>query len=116
MRINQKVRYGVACLYELSKNPQGYTDANLVAHRQEIPTAYAQKVLQLLAQAGLVIGLKGSGYRLASPLETITVLKVMEALSADQSGVEHEGEIGIVIEQRVREALDTISLACLSNK
>ena len=113
MRINQKVRYGVACLYELSKNPEGFTDANLIAHRQEIPPAYAQKVLQLMAQARLVQGVKGAGYKLALPLENITVLKVMEVLSAESALEEAPRESSVVIEQKIKQALGAISLSCL---
>lgn len=113
MRINQKVRYGVACLYELSKNPEEYTDANLIAHRQEIPPAYAQKVLQLMAQANLIHGMKGSGYKLTVPLENITVLKVMEALTAEKSAEEFHPESSVVVEQKIKQALGSISLSCL---
>ncbi len=113
MRINQKVRYGVACLYELSKEPEGFTDANLIARRQDIPPAYAQKVLQLMAQANLVQGMKGAGYKLSVPLENITVLKVMEVLSAESITEETPRKSSIVIEQKIKQALGSISLSCL---
>ena len=113
MRINQKVRYGVACLYELSKDPEGFTDANIIAHRQEIPPAYAQKVLQLMAQANLIQGMKGAGYKLIVPLENITVLRVMEVLSAESAEEETPRESSVVIERKIKQALGSISLSCL---
>ncbi len=115
MRINQKVRYGVACLFELSRNQTEFLDANLIAHRQGIPPAYAQKVLHLMAQANLIQSMKGAGYRLTTPLEKITVLNVLEILSAESLAEETPRESSLLIEQKIKEALGSISLSCLGN-
>ncbi len=114
MRINQKVKYGVACLFELSKTPVEFQDAEQIAKKQNIPPAYAQKVLQSLAHAGLVIALKGVGYRLAKPLSNITALEVMEALTIDVDPTASNPDIGIQLEKRVNMALCSFTLAELS--
>src|SRR5260221_10639357 len=83
MKLNQKVRYGVGCLFELSKNPYEYMEADEIAKRQTIPAAYAQKILQTLAHEGFVYSMKGLGYKLARPLGEITALSLIDSLSKD---------------------------------
>lgn len=111
MRINQKVKYGVACLFELSKNIDHYMDADEVSSRQNIPPAYGHKILQAMAHAGLVYALKGVGYRLARPLTDITALEVMEALSTDVDPNASTPDMGFLLEQRVNKALGSFTLA-----
>lgn len=111
MRINQKVKYGVACLVELAKSPTEFHDADRVAQAQNIPHAYAQKVLQTLAHAGMVFALKGAGYRLARPLANITALEVMEALTAEADPNATNPESGFQLEKRVNQALGSFTLA-----
>src|SRR5690349_14523171 len=100
MRINQKVKYGVACLFELSKTPTEFIDTDQLATKQHIPPAYAQKVLQSMARAGLIYSLKGVGYRLTRPLSNITALEVMEALTAEHDASTDTMQIGAQLEKR----------------
>jgi Rrf2 family protein len=116
MRINQKVKYAVACLFELALSPMEFLDATTLAFARNIPPAYAHKVLQNLARAGLVIALKGVGYRLARPLADITVLQVMEALASDTVHESVVPELGLRLEKRVNEALGHCSLAELKGR
>lgn len=111
MRINQKVKYGVACLFELAKTPTEFLDTEHIAAKQHIPPAYAQKVLQAMARVGLIYSLKGAGYRLTRPLSNITALEVMEALTADNDTSINDMEIGIQLEKRVNKALGSFTLA-----
>ena len=110
MRINQKVKYGVACLFELSKFALEFLDAEHIAKNQNIPIAYAQKVLQSLAHAGLVFSVKGVGYRLARPLANITALEVMEALTSDVDQNVSAPDMGALLERRVNLALCSFTL------
>ena len=114
MRINQKVKYGVACLFELAKNPTEFSEAERIATNQCIPFAYAQKVLQTLAHTGMVFAVKGVGYRLARPLGSITALEVMEALTAEMDPAAMSQEIGQRLEKRVNQALGSFTLAELA--
>jgi Rrf2 family protein len=111
MRINQKIKYGVACLFELSKTPIEFRDAGDISTKQNIPPAYAQKVLQSMAHAGLIFALKGVGYRLTRPLSRITALEVMEALTVEMDPNATNPDIGVLLEKRVNEALGSFTLA-----
>ncbi len=111
MKVNQKVRYGVACLFELAKTYGDHVDAEQLAERLSIPHAYAHKVLQNMAHAGIVIALKGVGYRLARPLTDITALHVMDALSTESDTSAPLMDIGANLERRIKQALDGVSLS-----
>ena len=106
MKINQRVRYGISCLFELSKHIGEYVDADAIASAQNIPNAYAQKVLQTLSHAGLVWSLKGTGYRLARPLSEITAYQVIEALTGDVTTHENSISFGSLLEERINKALN----------
>jgi len=116
MKLNQKVRYGVGCLYELSKYSTDYMDAELIAVHQGIPGAYAHKVLQLLSHAGLVFAQKGMGYKLARPLSEITALEVIELLTSDLDPNASNPDIGKRLEKRINEELGNFTLDELIKK
>jgi Rrf2 family protein len=116
MKINQTVRYGVACLYELSKHVGDYLDAHQLAALQNIPPAYAQKVLQGLARAGLVFAQKGVGYKIVRPLIDITALDVIEALTNEADAGATSPDLGNVLEMKINKALGTVSLGDLITK
>lgn len=110
MRLNQKVRYAVACLFELSKHLGMFIGADAIAHRQNIPPAYAHKVLQAMAHAGFVISQKGLGYKLARPLAEITALEVIETLTADVDPNASNPDMGILLESRINKVLESVTL------
>ena len=110
MVLNQKVRYGVGCLYELSKTPHEYTQGDSIAHRQLIPAAYTHKVLQSLARAGLVYSQKGLGYKLARALSSITARDVIDALTLDEDPNSTNPDLGLRLEERLNEWLEKITL------
>ncbi len=111
MRLNQKVRYGLECLFELAKAPSEFIDAERLSTARSIPPAYAQKVLQALTHAGIVNSQKGSGYRIVRPLQNITALDVMNALTKEDAHAEHTGH---VLESRINEALSRMTLDALA--
>ncbi len=108
MKINQKVRYGVACLYELSKNPHEYKHTDEIAAKQSIPTAYAHKVLQSMAHSGLIQSMKGFGYKLQKPLSEITALQVIDALSKEETP--NNSVIGSLLDARINKALGSFTI------
>lgn len=110
MRLNQKIRYGLECLFELAQSPAEFTDADQLATKRNIPHAYAQKVLQSLAHAGLVHSQKGTGYRIARPLQDITALEVMDALTTQEAQIQRSGH---VLEFRINQALANMTLDAL---
>lgn len=109
MRLTQSVRYAVMCLFELAKRPLEYFETESLARTLEIPPAYAHKVLQAMAHAGLVIGLKGSGYKLARPLAHISALDVIEALTKDATAA-RIGDAGFLLERKINQALENCKL------
>ncbi len=113
MRLSQSVRYAVMCLFELAKLPVDYFQADALARSLDIPPAYAHKVLQAMAHAGLVVGVKGSGYKLARPLAHISALEVIEALTKEPSSMNFS-DVGFLLERRINEALGKCSLAELN--
>lgn len=113
MKINLKVRYGLACLFELAKTPAEYVEAERIAAARAVPPAYAQKVLQSLARAGLVLSQKGSGYRLTRPLADINALEVVQALSAEEAAP--AAGPGVLLERRIESALAGVTLDVLAS-
>lgn len=114
MKLNQKVKYGVACLFELAKKATEYLDADELARRQNIPPAYVHKVLQTMSHANLVYAMKGVGYRISRPLSEITALEVIEALTAEMDPNASNPDMGILLEKRVNKALESFTLAELA--
>jgi Rrf2 family protein len=110
MKLQQKVRYGVACLYELSKHPGEYLDTETLTKTQNIPCAFAHKILQQLCHAGLVIAHKGLGYKLARPLENITAAEIIDVLTADTETPTGNSDIGVLLENRIHKALSSFTL------
>ena len=114
MKLNHKVRYGIACLLELSKSLGEFIDAEFIAARQAIPPAYAHKVLQALAHAQIVMSQKGLGYRLARPLANITALEVIEALTISAGTDTVIAGPGDAIERRIQFTLGSMTLGELA--
>ena len=111
MRLNQKVRYGVSCLFELAQCYGDHIDADQLSKRLSIPPAYAHKVLQALSHAGMVSSLKGVGYRLTRPLREITALQVINALTVDADTRGPVLSASQQLERRIQTALDGVTLA-----
>ncbi|MFH1619545.1 MAG: Rrf2 family transcriptional regulator [bacterium] len=84
MKMNRTLAYGLACLQYLGNGhhtSSEWIEIKEIAQRQNLPAAYCNKVLQALTHAGLVESHRGKGYRLARPLEKISVWDVMEAFT-----------------------------------
>ena len=113
MKVSQKVRYGLDCLFELSKSPAEYVDGERLATKRGIPPAYAQKVLQTLTHAGLLFSQKGLGYRIARPLQDITALEVINALSREEQSFVFVGA-GHVLEMKINNTLASVTLDALN--
>jgi Rrf2 family protein len=110
-RLNQKTRYALDCLFELSRTPDEFVDAQHVAMARKVPPAYAQKILQALSQAGIVHAQKGAGYQLARPLAAISALEVVRAVELADVRGSHVDEHPL--ERRIHTALATVTLKTL---
>lgn len=109
MKLSQTVRYAVMCLFELAKMPFEFFDAESLSTRLNIPPAYTHKVLQSLAHAGLIISMKGAGYKLSRPLNNISALEVIEALSKEPA-ILQVTDASVLIEKRINAALKDCTL------
>jgi Rrf2 family protein len=80
MKTTKTVAYALACLQKLAEHAGEYVQACEIALAQEIPQAYCQKILLALSNAGIVESVKGRGFMLLKPFESITTLEVLQAL------------------------------------
>jgi Rrf2 family protein len=110
MKLSLSVRYGAACLFELSQSPEKFLDAQNMATRLNIPSAYIHKILQTLSRAGFISGMKGVGYQLSRPLDQISAREVIETLSKESSDVSSPSDMGSLLEKKVNEALESFTL------
>lgn len=110
MKLNNKIKYGFICLAELSTDQNHYSNAEDIARRRNMPKAYAQKILQRMAQTGLVQGQKGMGYKLSRPLSVISALELINALSTEPGAGAFQSGATKSLEERIHTALHDIKL------
>jgi Rrf2 family protein len=72
--------YAVRCVLEVARS--GRISAAEVARRQDISPTFLGKIVQSLARAGILATRRGvgGGIQLARPVESITLLQVIEAV------------------------------------
>jgi len=83
MKISAQEEYGLRCLLQLAGAAQGQMiTVKEIALKESLSNAYVEKLLRLLARAGLVHSLRGikGGYRLNRPASQITLGEVVRAL------------------------------------
>ncbi len=91
MKISAQEEYGLRCLLQLARAKDGQVvTVREVAKREALSTAYVEKLLRLLAKAGLVHSLRGlkGGYMLNRPATQMTLGEVVRALGQVPS-IEH---------------------------
>lgn len=85
MLFHKPAVHGIYVLCYLSREGEkNVVSASRAAEEMQVPPEQAAKVLQVLQNIGLVDAIRGrsGGYRLAKPLNEISVLEVVDALSA----------------------------------
>lgn len=85
MKITAQEEYGLRCLLQLAKAPQGQlVSVKEIAAKEGLSSAYAEKLLRLLAKAGLVHSVRGmkGGYLLNRPATSLTLGEVVRALGS----------------------------------
>jgi len=83
MKITAQEEYGLRCLLQLASAPQGkIVTVKEIALRESLSNAYVEKLLRMLARAGLAHSLRGvkGGYVLNRPASQITLGEVVRAL------------------------------------
>jgi FeS assembly SUF system regulator len=130
--MSRQTDYGIVLLTHFARSPEGATlTARGLAAFTRLPRPTVSKILKLLTREGLLVSQRGvkGGYRLSRSPEEITVAHMIHALEgpiamtvcvdASPRECEHESSCACrpswqQINEKVRGALDTISLAELS--
>jgi Rrf2 family protein len=134
MKVSSQEEYGLRCILQLAAQPPGSPlTVGEIARREGISQAYAEKLLRILAKAGLTHSIRGAngGFALARSAENITLGDVSRALdgrqtwddictkhTGDRDTCVHEGACRIQpiwqgITEYVHGMLDSISVAQL---
>ncbi len=83
MKITAQEEYGLRCLLQLARGPQGQiVSVKEIAAKEGLSGAYVEKLLRILSRAGLVHSMRGlkGGYVLNRPATSITLGEVVRAL------------------------------------
>ena len=88
MKITAQEEYGLRCLLQLARAPQGQlVSVKEIASKEGISSAYAEKLLRILSRSGLVHSVRGlrGGYMLNRPPTQTTLGEVIRALGTMES-------------------------------
>jgi Rrf2 family protein len=80
--ISQTAEYALRAVVFLAERPGNRWTTKAIAKVAHVPPGYLAKVMQSLAQAGVVSGQRGvnGGFALSRPPEDISILEVLEIL------------------------------------
>lgn len=128
MKLTTRGHYSVKALLDLSLQPSyGPTSVKAIAHRQDLPAPYLEKLLIELRRAGLVRSVRGAqgGYQLARSPTQISLGQILEAVGETIEPLKHHSPDAAQAEdwvtftlwhrlhEKLKEALYSISLADL---
>jgi Rrf2 family protein len=128
MKLTTRGHYSVKALLDLSLQPEHQpASVNTIAHRQDLPAPYLEKLLIEMRRAGIVKSVRGAkgGYQLASKPEQISLGKILEAVGETIEPLPHHSPDDNLAEdwvtfslwqrlhQKLKEALYSITLADL---
>jgi len=83
MKITAQEEYGLRCLLQLARSPQGQiVSVKEIAAKEGLSSAYVEKLLRILSRAALVHSMRGikGGYVLNRPAASIALGEVVRAL------------------------------------
>jgi cysteine desulfurase len=87
VRLSRETRYAVLALAELAGHPDGeIVEARALARAARRPAPFLQKILAMLASAGVLDSYRGRGYRLARPASDVRLVEVLGAVKDDAFG------------------------------
>ena len=117
MKTSKTMVYALTCLKELANQYGEFVQVSEIARKHDLPASYCQKILLTLSQTGIVESVKGRGFTLVKPAETITALQVLKALSGSGrragggSGFYPADMIGRVLAERLDQTLSELRLS-----
>ncbi len=88
MKITAQEEYGLRCVVQLAKVPQGQViSVKEIAAKEGLSHAYVEKLLRLLSKSGLVHSIRGikGGYMLNRPASQVNLGEIVRALGAVQT-------------------------------
>ena len=96
MRLTTKGRYAVTALLDLAiqeGNTQSAVSLSDVAERQSISMSYLEQLFSKMRKAGLVNSTRGAtgGYRLAKPLDDVSVMSIITAVDESVKTMQCDG-------------------------
>ena len=83
MKITAQEEYGLRCLLQLARTPQGQVvSVKEIAAKEGLSGAYVEKLLRILSRSGLVHSMRGlkGGYVLNRAAASVTLGEVVRAL------------------------------------
>ncbi len=83
MKITAQEEYGLRCLLQLARSPQGQVvSVKEIAGKEGLSHAYVEKLLRIVSRTGLVHSLRGlrGGYMLNRPASQVTLGEVIRSL------------------------------------
>ena len=128
MKLTTRGHYSVKALLDLSlRLNYGPTSVKAIAHRQDLPAPYLEKLLIEMRRAGLVNSVRGAqgGYQLAREPTQISLGQILEAVGETIEPLPHhtpdagQAEDWVTftlwhrLHQKLKEALYSITLADL---
>ena len=128
MKLTTRGHYSVKALLDLSLRQEfGPTSVKAIAHRQDLPAPYLEKLLIEMRRAGLVNSVRGTqgGYQLAREPAKISLGQILEAVGETIEPLpRHTPDAGQAedwvtftlwhqLHRKLKEALYSISLADL---
>ncbi|MNS47977.1 HTH-type transcriptional regulator CymR [compost metagenome] len=84
--LSNTAEYALRAVHFLARRPQESRTIQQIAQDTQVPADYLSKVMQGLARAGVVASQRGKhgGFRMARPVETLTLYDITEAVSPTQ--------------------------------
>lgn len=86
MRLSKRSEYGVRAAIQLAATyGSGYVQTQEISRRERLPNKFLEAILRSMKSAGLLVSKIGAsgGYRLAEPPESISLLRLLEALEGE---------------------------------
>ena len=125
MRIfSEKIKYGLSAVFMLAKNYfNEHIQIKEIAHNENIPQHYLEKLLLDLKKAGIVESIRGikGGYKLKKQLNQIQIIDVIEALEGPISVLNYASSSDVLkfywkdVESKIKQIF-TVTLEDLVNE
>jgi Rrf2 family protein len=82
VRLSSQEEYGLRCLLQIAREPEGFSTITAIAGREALTPAYVAKLMRILRKGGLVQSIRGQkgGYQLSRPADEIRVGMVLRVL------------------------------------